>query len=286
MVVNTPGSNYKQEDLKEYFSSLYEESSGTTIYQLIEDIKTKLRDCGQGRKFSCRNIECREQGNIHERIVRQYCGYRICGHPGCRAKRSSVLQRKIEPKLNSFKDPRFITLTLKGHHPLDRKPHDKLNYAWKRMSRLLRKSGVLKSYIKVTEIMHKPELDCITSDGKCPDLYFWHLHIVYDGVYIPFDILQKAWLRYTGDSNWVNITRVKKNISAAAYLRKYLDKVVYDKMDPEDYFKVFKIKFLSTYGCKPELETLLELSVLVFRLECPYCGSRLLPDDSKSFAVP
>lgn len=266
----------KQEELKKYYSSLYEESSGITLIQLYEDIRTNIDKCGAGKNFSCTNALCGESGFNHKRIVREYCGHRICSNPGCIKKRDNILKRKLEPKLNNFSDPRFLTLTLKGHHTLKKEHHQRLNYAWKRLSKLLRDSGFLRRYIKVTELGSQHE--GIDSKGVFHNCYNWHLHIVYDGTFISADVLRSAWKRYTKDSTWVHISRVKKNISASAYLRKYLGKLVHEDIDLDEYFDVYKTKFLSTWNCNKERETILELEIEAIHLRCPNCNSRLMPE--------
>lgn len=263
-----------QKDLRKFYSSLHEESSGITHAQRLLDIRTNIDNCGCGILFKCPNSECTEQGNNYSRIFRQYCGHRICRNPGCIAKRQKTMQRKYDPKLNNFKDPRFITLTLKGYHTLTRTPHQRLNYAWKRLSLLLRKSGLVKRYLKVTELVPH---EYVNAEGTYIDVYFWHLHIVYDGFYIPADVLRSSWEHFTGDSKWVNITRVKKNISASAYIRKYLTKLIIDDLEAEEYYKVYKMKLISHYNCQDELETVLELHILIRRSVCPHCGSKLVP---------
>lgn len=188
------------------------------------------------------------------------------------------MKKKYDPKLNTFKDPRFLTLTLRGFHPLDRRVHERLNYAWKRMSLILRKNGYVKGYIKVTELVARPNM---LVDGKEIPRYYWHLHIIYDGVYIPAEILRSFWKQYTKDSNWVHVSRVRKNFSASAYIRKYITKLVYDNMDLTEYIKVYKMKLISSYGCVDELETLIEIEVTSIKLKCPICGYKLMPEKKK-----
>lgn len=265
----------EQESLKKHYSSLHEDSSGKTLNQRLQDIHDNLMACGDGKPLSCKNVECHEQGNNFKRIIRQYCGYRICRHPGCIGKRNTMMRRKYDPKLNNFEDARFLTLTLRGYHPLDKTTHARLNYAWKRISLLLRKAGFVKAYIKVTELVAHEYID---AELVYHDVYYWHLHVIYDGTYIPAVMLRSAWKQYTKDSNWVHVERVKKNISAGAYIRKYVSKLVYDDLDLNEYFKVFKMKLISHYGCKDEIESLLEEWILIVRTVCPFCGGRLTPE--------
>lgn len=266
-------------DLKKYYSSLHEDSSGTTLTlaQRFLDIQTSIDNCGQGVKFKCNNPLCEEQtGRQQERIIRQYCGIRICKNKLCRKKREERIRTKYEAKLNNFDDPRFLTLTLKDYHPLSRKPIDRLNYAWKRMSLLLRQSGYVKSYIKVIE-MNQHEY--VTKDLDYKFVYFYHIHVIYDGVFINAGLLRSAWEQFTNDSKWINISRVKTNFSASAYLQKYLQKLSYDDLDIEEYYKVYKMKLISSWNCHEEVETLLEAYIIidVFSLACRVCGSKMFP---------
>lgn len=273
------------------YSSLIEESSRNSIQSTLDQVEkgifppgTRLARiheniglCGTARPWLCSDEGCLP--GQERTYLPQYCGYRICKHPRCIAKRDRILMRKYEPKLNNFKDPRFITLTLKGYHPLDKVVHQELNYAWKRLSLVLRKSGFVKAYIKVTELIPHEYVD---AHGEYQDVYFWHLHIVYDGVYIAADVLRSAWKHYTKGSMWVHIERVKKNISAMGYIRKYLSKLVYDTMTFDEYAKVFKMKLVSHWACKDELETSLEISILIDKAVCSFCGSSLIPDFNDS----
>lgn len=271
--------DYKKPLQEWYYSSLNEDSSRTTLThaQRMLDLSVSIHNCGKGLKFKCHNTECNEQTGLPtERILRQYCAIRICRNAGCRKKRENKIKDKYEAKLNSFKDPRFLTLTLKDYHPLSRKPIDRLNYAWKRMSTLLRRSGYVKSYIKVIEMN---QWEYVDSNLEYHYVYFWHIHVVYDGVYINADLLRSAWEQYTKDSFWINISRVKTNFSAGAYLRKYLQKLSYDDLDIEEYYKVYKMKLISSYNCDEEVETLLEYSILVigFDIKCKNCGRMMYP---------
>lgn len=286
-------SEISQELVNEVYRSLYEDSSGTDSSNIVLTrsfidryirVSKALDLCGRGIQFNCPNSECRDNG-VSPVILREYCMTRICNHPGCIRKREDRIKGKYEAKLNNFDDPRFLTLTLKGYHPLSRDPLDKLNYAWKRMSRLLRKNGYMKSYIKVIELVQHEYVD---SSLVYHDVYFWHMHVVYDGIYIPASVLRAAWLGFTSDSNWVNVSRVKRNFSASAYLRKYLQKMAYDDIDLVEYIKVFKMKLISSYGCKEELLTLLEQYIEINRhaIECPFCGSYMFPDAKPELYIP
>lgn len=270
-----------QENLQKHYSSLKEDSSGITLSHLqrILDLQASIDTCGEFKDLTCPNIECREQTGEQQRLkVRRYCQIRICKHPRCRRKREDKLKAQFEAKLNSFRDPRFLTLTLKDYHSLTRVPLERLNYAWKRLSRLIRKAGYLKSYIKVIELNQHEYID---SNMEYHMVYFWHIHVVYDGIYIAADVLRAAWKQYTTDSNWIQIERVKRNFSAAAYLRKYLQKMSYDDIDIDEYYKVYKMKLVSSYNCGQEVETLLEYSILCLNIKtskCPHCGTRMIPE--------
>lgn len=270
-------SRIKSRITKDY-CSLKEDSSGISLshVQKIMDLENNISNCGKFLPFKCPNIECEEQGNHYRLNLRQYCMIRICSNPQCRSKRDRKIRDKYEPKLNSFNDPRFLTLTLKGYHPLNKQVLRRLNYGWKRMSLLLRRAGYLKAYVKVVELVNHEYVDATLTYHE---VYFWHCHIVYDGTYIPAELLRSAWKRYTKDSHWLHVSRVKKNFSASAYIRKYLNKLSYDDMDVEEYYKVYKMKLISSYGCDSEIETILEIHILKVRLRCPFCKTYLIPCD-------
>lgn len=260
--------NYKQENLRGYYTRLSKESSRKhfILAERLLALEDNLLNCGCRQKHECVNPLCEEStGENFSKNVPSYCMIRICNNPGCINRRKSILRRKYDAKIDSFSDPRFLTLTLKGHHPLKRYPLDKLNYAWKRLSVVLRKNGYLKSYIKVVEILKRP-----------PSLYYWHVHVVYDGTYIAADVLRAYWSRFTGDSKWVHISRVAKNFSTSAYLRKYITKLAFDDLSIGEYFDIYKMKLISTYGCKKDILTAVEIDACIQALRCPLCNCRLI----------
>lgn len=266
-----------QETLQKHYSSLNEDSSGKyKLLQLVE-IQERIHNCGKGIPFRCNNPLCFEQRNEeYRRVIRQYCGIRICQNKECIEKRKQKIQKSYQAKLNSFKDPRFLTLTLKGYHPMKKEVLSRLNYAWKRLSVLLRKSGFIRSYIKVAEFTQHEWVDV---HGEYHFTYFWHLHVLYDGVYIAAELLRTAWKQYTKDSTWIHITRVKKNFSASAYLTKYLNKLATDDLDIDEYMSVYKMKLISSWNCKEEMETILEFYILATQCRCPFCNTKLYPEN-------
>ena len=126
-----------------------------------------------------------------------------------RRKRSSrAVQRVLSGTAQMGRDYRFITLTSAEDSPLD------FQKSWRKLSARLRRRGLLREYIKVTEF---------TQGG------LRHAHIIYVGSYIDQAVLSAMWGAIHGarvvDIRALGRGRGRAGVAAAArYLGKYMSK--------------------------------------------------------------
>ena len=195
-----------------------------------------------GTMQACGNITAKKECNHHmnytpEFPIRNYCYNRIC--PKCYKQRALRLLKLYEPKVFEMKHPRFMTLTYAGHHKFSFEVIKEIQRCWKRLSQFLRRKRGIWCYIKALEINHKDE------DGK----YYYHLHVIYDGKYIPKQRLSDLWLKYTKTSYIVDISRVKRKFNLMGYLVKYISKCqLYITIN--EYLDVKNKRFFHSFGFK------------------------------------
>jgi hypothetical protein len=162
-----------------------------------------------------------------------------------------------------MKHPRFITLTYAGHHSLSSQAKNDLRSCLHLLLQHLRRKNKINSYVCALEVKRNP-------DG-----YYLHLHLIYDGQFIPFGLLQSLWKKYTKTSHRVHITAVRDRIRAISYLTDYVCKgSVLSDLSVWDYLPIMRMRFFSSWCracCKPVI-----IRELWEGFYCPICDSRLL----------
>lgn len=161
-----------------------------------------------------------DQGKVRPWLNR--CRHRVC--PFCATSRSAHVAHQLEELLSKMKRPRAIILTVKStDRPLD----EQLRSLRHHFARLRR---------------HKPWLERVKGGAytveitinKDTGLWHPHLHIIYDGLFMPFKLLQRLWHEITGHSAIVWIQDITARYQAAAELAKYIGKVQgIDRMNDE-----------------------------------------------------
>jgi len=138
------------------------------------------------------------------------CRSRHC--PYCRAKAMSTLRNTISAEIADYKWPTFLTLSVRHNEadPLE----DLIELLYSSWTKLLRSQVMegVRAGIKVVEIKR-------TANGWHP-----HLHIIMDSEWIPHKLLQAAWIKATGGSSQVNVTRIKSTAKATEYVAGYVAK--------------------------------------------------------------
>jgi len=141
------------------------------------------------------------------------CRHKLC--PFCGRARTAHVAGQIEAIMRDMKHPRAIILTVRSSdHPL----RDQVA-ALRRWFRKLRSRSFWKE--RVRGGVYTME---ITINEKT-QLWHPHLHVVYDGTYMPFKLLQKNWHDITQGSEVVWVQDVKDAPGAARELAKYIGKI-------------------------------------------------------------
>lgn len=140
------------------------------------------------------------------------CKSRLC--PLCADKRGRQVAYKMIPIVNAMGRPRTIILTVKSEssHLEDQLRDLRRNFARLRRTPLWRKAVLGGVY--TTEI----------TINATTDRWHPHLHIIYDGAYIPHSQLRDAWHAITKCSQIVWIEEVRDRHNAVNELCKYLAK--------------------------------------------------------------
>lgn len=257
-----------------------------SMADLIRRADESLLACGKRKVvLRCKNTDCWEH-EAHYYITPHTCGIRICKEPKCLAKRVFRATRKYEDKVNQMKTPRFLTLTIRGwQDEVSRKHLDLLHACWKVFSQYYRRKRKIWAYIKAIEIADTeyfvgPFLESAYG-------YFYHMHVIYDGQYIPFDSMQEKWKEITKahvgeESHRVEISKPKARFKIHSYIAKYIGKGSDLEISTESYIGIRKCQFFASW-CDREILIFLKVQHEVCpKIMCPACGSRMSVDSGLS----
>lgn len=145
-------------------------------------------------------------------VVLYCCRDRLC--PRCAAGRSIENVRRISSCIGAMNAPRQIELTIRHRAAPLVDEIDRLWSAWKKLRRSKLWKKVCKGGVGVLEV---------TINNKSRT-WHPHLHIVFDGEYLPQQQLSAAWKEASGDSDVVWIQAVHDREKAGRYVSKYLAK--------------------------------------------------------------
>jgi len=236
-------------------------NKGIKSENLIEaERKTRraLKNCKKKViKLQCRSEVCFDVGNEDTWHVPSKCYNRIC--PICKPARQLRLVKKYSQYVDYMRYPRFMTLTLRDPVDLTKDNKRMMDTACQELFRELRNMGYeLKRYIKAMEIKK-------ISD----DEYRFHYHIVYDGSFIPQDVLSDKWKKHSKGSFVVDIRKVYNKHHAVFYICKYIAKSVDYDIPIKKYVRIRKMRFFNSYGFKG---IMLKRQIWA---RCRYCGARM-----------
>jgi len=133
----------------------------------------------------------------------------------CMTERCRVVQANVRDACVG-KDLRFLTLTLKASD-------DPLSTTVARLRggfRKLRLSKQFRDWFRGGVYFLEVKL------GSGSGRWHPHLHLLFEGGYIPHELIKRAWLEITGDSSIVWITRIRDSGHAAGYISKYAAKPI------------------------------------------------------------
>ena len=140
------------------------------------------------------------------------CGSRLC--PFCSRARHRHVSGQVEHAVNHMKHPRHVVLTLKSTPDALTLQLQHLTESFARLRRLpFWTRNVLHGIYTI-------EITLNSSTG----LWHPHLHIIYDGSFIPVAQLKARWHEVTGNSDVVWIEQVGDRAKAIADISKYVGK--------------------------------------------------------------
>ena len=142
-------------------------------------------------------------------IVSNSCRLRWC--PLCSRARSSFISASVENWILTFKNPKFLTLTLR--HSCDSLESQILRLYG--CFRLLRKRKFWKRLVVAGCWFFQ------IKKSSADNSWHPHLHVCLNSEFIPHGLLSKAWKEITGDSEIVDIRSIYKPSVAAGYVARY-----------------------------------------------------------------
>lgn len=176
------------------------------------------------RTFHC--CSCKEKN-----IVYEPCRDRLCWI--CNKIKKKKYLKKYRSYIATFKDPKFLTLTVKNVHEIGRSYVDKIQKNFTALKRRIKRAGyTLEKGIVVRECTHSLEKG-----------YHLHYHILFDGTNIPWKFIRDSWLEITGGSYIVKIKSVKNNY------KKYLMWMQAKRLIPKD-FLTYQVDYILDYYYK------------------------------------
>lgn len=143
------------------------------------------------------------------RVISNACRLRWC--PICSKARSSFLSVQVKDWLKSFKNPKFLTLTMKhSKAPLEHQ----IKWLYENFRRYRQKKHISR---KIRGGIWFFQL----KKSKTDDLWHPHLHCVIDSPYIPHKLLSDLWKQQTKSSSVVDIRAIRKPEKIAEYVARY-----------------------------------------------------------------
>jgi len=152
-------------------------------------------------------------------VVSIDCGDRTC--PECARKRKSRILDSLYPHVKDMKSPKFLTLTV-VNPKLTRANVAKIRRQFTQLRHRQIWKGVKGGFYNI-------EIGELDENNNCN----LHMHILYDGPYIPQKEISKIWLKITKNSRVVDIRKVYDHIGAMWYLSTHFCKVVYSENEDQ-----------------------------------------------------
>ncbi len=218
----------------------------------LSKVAERIENCGKNEFYlQCLNCESYTKN-------KQYCKNKLCHE--CMKMRSIKFMELFTPYLESFGKIKFLTLTTKNLQAITKSDYRHLTLYFNSFTKRLRRLGYkFNKGIIVKETTEK-------GNG-----FHLHMHILYDGSYIPQAELSKIWNEVTKDSKIVHILQWRGNAEGAIkYLSKYVTKghTIFSSDALVDYFVSTKhIRMIQTFG-----ENFI-VSKIIHRKVCQSCNS-------------
>jgi predicted RNA-binding Zn-ribbon protein involved in translation (DUF1610 family) len=209
-----------------------------------------------GREFL--TIQCSKCGSRH--LILAGSRDRTC--PMCAREIYAPIYRKYEKILKSCKDLKFVTLTTK---PIRRQDPEQIRKMSKWLNRLFHRRLYARSW--------KAKLATVECKKTPQNEFYYHIHLIIEGSYIPQKQLSKDWKKISGFPI-VHIKRIWRTpVKALRYVLKYILKGFnFDEdRDRQDFKDSMKgVRYLRSYGAFYDYNY--RTSPHVY-FPCPECGA-------------
>lgn len=151
------------------------------------------------------------EARYHARPAR--CFDKLC--PICHGARSARLRARFEFHARRMKNPRLWTLTLKNYSGDPRPMRDRLIKSFQSLRRTAAFKSNCKGGLWVVEYTY----------NKTSGTWHFHLHLILDALFMPWESIRDAWKRITKDSFVVHFRKMKNPKAAAAYVAAYVNAI-------------------------------------------------------------
>lgn len=222
------------------------------IEREMQSQAAQLENCGKNFFF----LGCMKCPYISKNKV--YCKSKLC--PECMKMRSKRFVDQVTPYLKSFSRPRFLTLTLQNVNSVSKENYLQLTKYFNNFVKRMQRAGFLfDKGILVIETTEK---------GKG---FHLHLHILYDGFYLPQQMISDIWYDITKTSDVIDIRQPRSTEQVLRYLSKYISKgcSINSISSLVDYFQSTKhIRMFRTFGKN------FKVVKAAYQKICPECNSQ------------
>ncbi len=147
------------------------------------------------------------------RLALNRCRDRFC--VPCATEHRQVVSRNLREALKG-RTLRLMTLTLKSREIPLKDSLGVLEASWRRLRGMMKQQHGLLGGVAFVEISLNP----------ATRLWHPHLHVIFEGQYVPQSWLKQEWLAITGDSFIVDIRQLQDSNQAAGYVAKYASKAI------------------------------------------------------------
>lgn len=147
------------------------------------------------------------------RLAVNRCRDRWC--EACQTERRRTITRNVAAKLRD-RSLRLLTLTLKSQSVPLTDQIDRLLRSFRRFRQAAPVRHCLVGGLYFVEITY----------NNRRDQWHPHLHVIFEGGFLPHELAKQTWLHVTGDSYVVDVRALHNSHAAASYVAKYAAKAV------------------------------------------------------------
>lgn len=190
-------------------SRKWEQKRAETVSKISSNLQRTLKELGEDdlalRVGACGGwvvMECTDCGGRSR--FKYACGHKLCG--GCAGVRRWRKVQDLWPLVQTFKNPRFLTLTFKSFHRLTRE-------------RRVWMAGCLRRFLKTKWVKEKiggGVWAWETTYNQRLKMWHPHFHLLFDGAYLPHADVKALWREITGGAFIVDIRPIVSRAAAAA----------------------------------------------------------------------